>query len=185
MGIVAGIAALFVREHAGLYCVICLALAVHQRNWRQAAAWSAGILAYAIYFGWHAWIVSGLIGADELAQHQGWVQLAGAPFVIAASQMNCLLLLLPQWVTALFLPLAMLGFIGWRTPFRPVRGAGGCGLSHRLRHRGAALQSILGHAHRAPACPRIRPDSRHTRRPVAVRKMDAKSRTRTGRLTGR
>lgn len=117
IAIAAGVAALFVREHAGLYCLLSLGLAVRTRSWREACGWVAGMTAYAVYFGWHAWTVSGLIGADELAQREGWLQFSGAPFVIAACQMNCLLLMLPQWVTAICLPCAMLGFLGWRTPW--------------------------------------------------------------------
>lgn len=116
-GVLCGIAALVAREHAALYVAVCLAIAVRRRAWREAAAWTAGFVAYLFYFGWHAWTVSGLIGPEDLEQAQGWVQLAGAPFVIAAGQMNCFLLLLPQWVTAVYLPLAMLGFVGWRTAY--------------------------------------------------------------------
>lgn len=118
----AGIASLFVRELAGLYCLVCLLLACRAGAWREAAAWIGGMGAYALYFAWHASTVFALIGTDDLAHRQDWIQLAGAPFVIAACQMNCLLLLLPQWVTAIYLPLAMLGFVGWRSRFAERAG---------------------------------------------------------------
>ncbi len=117
LGVAFGIAALFAREQAGLCCLVGLFLSARRRAWLEVLAWSIGLAAYGMYFVWHAWTVSGLIGEHELAHREGWVQLAGAPFVIAACQMNCLLLLLPQWVTCIYFPLAMLGFIAWRTDF--------------------------------------------------------------------
>jgi hypothetical protein len=117
LGVAAGIAALFAREQAGLCCLIGLVLAARRRAWIEVFTWSTGLAAYGLYFAWHAWTVSGLIGEHELAHREGWIQLAGAPFVIAACQMNCLLLMLPQWVTCIYFPLAMLGFTAWRTEF--------------------------------------------------------------------
>ena len=122
LGVVAGVASLFAREQGGLCCVIGLALAARRRAWPEVVGWSAGLALYATYFAWHAWMVSGLTGEHELAHREGWIQFSGAPFVIAACQMNCLLLLLPQWVTCLYFPLALLGFASWRTKFAERSG---------------------------------------------------------------
>ena len=46
----------------------------------------------------------------------------GAAFVISIAQMNAYLLLLPQWVTAVFLMLALVGFAGWNTPAGRLAG---------------------------------------------------------------
>ena len=54
-----------------------------------------------------------LIGPNDVAHTQGWVQFGGAGFVISTVQMNAYLLLLPQWVTAIYFALALLGFAGW------------------------------------------------------------------------
>jgi len=59
--------------------------------------------------------VLALIKPSDLAHSDGWLQFNGAPFVLAIAQMNIFLLLLPQWVTAIYLPLAMLGFASWNS----------------------------------------------------------------------
>jgi hypothetical protein len=56
---------------------------------------------------------------DPLARAHtgGWLQFGGAAFVISLVQMNAFLLLLPQWLSAIYLILALLGFValedGW------------------------------------------------------------------------
>ena len=115
-GVLAGIAALFLRELAALYCLVALALACRDRRWREALLWCVGLVAYAVYFGVHAWQVRQLILPGDVAHPQGWVQFGGAGFVISTVQMNAYLLLLPQWISAVYLVLALSGFAAWRTP---------------------------------------------------------------------
>ena len=116
LGVGLGIAALFVRELAALYCLACLVLAFVERRWREACLWSVGMLAYAAFYGWHVYEVMAPVGPNDCAHAAGWLQFGGAAFVISLAQMNAFLLLLPQWVTAIFFPLAMLGFASWNTP---------------------------------------------------------------------
>ncbi len=115
-GVIAGVTALFFRELALPYCVLALGLACHQRQWRQAAAWTLGILAWLVFFGLHWMQVTPLISPGARAHTHGWVQFGGAAFVVATAQMNAYLLLLPQWVAALYFTAAMFGFAGWRAP---------------------------------------------------------------------
>ena len=114
-GVGFGLAALFFRELAGPYCVVCLAMAIIEKRWKQTAAWLLGLAAYAGFFAWHYWQVMARIRPGDPAHSDGWIQLIGSPFVLAVAQMNSFLLLLPQWVTAVFLPLAMIGFASWNT----------------------------------------------------------------------
>jgi hypothetical protein len=114
-GIAFGLSAVVVRELAAPYCVICLAIALKDRRWRELLGWSVGLAAYLVFYAWHAHHVLSLMEAGDHAHPNGWLQFGGAPFVIAVSQMNAYLLLLPQWVSAIYLPLAMLGFAGWNT----------------------------------------------------------------------
>lgn len=114
-GLAAGLAALFLRELAAVYCLVCLLLAGKERRWRELAAWLAGLLAYAIYYGLHVRAVLPLIRPDDLAHSHGWVRFGGAAFVLSTVQMNVYLLLLPQWVTALYLGAALVGFASWNT----------------------------------------------------------------------
>lgn len=115
-GVAAGLAALFVRELAGPYCLLCIALAMRSRRWRELGGWLGGLAAYAVFYAWHVEHVLPLMRSDDVLRAGGWVRFGGAAFVISTAQMNALLLLLPQWVTAAFVPLALLGAAGENTP---------------------------------------------------------------------
>jgi hypothetical protein len=105
-----GLAALFVRELAAPYCVVCALFALHERRWPEVKAWVVGAIGYAAFYAWHLTQVVPLIETNARAHSEGWLQLGGAAFVISLVQMNAYLLLLPQWVSALYLVLALLGF---------------------------------------------------------------------------
>jgi hypothetical protein len=112
--VVFGLLALFVRELAAPYCVVCGLLALGERRWKEFAAWAAGAVAYAAFYAWHVREVLPLIEPDAVAHSEGWLQFGGAAFVISLVQMNIYLLLLPQWLSAIYLVIAMLGFTGWQ-----------------------------------------------------------------------
>jgi hypothetical protein len=116
LGVVSGIAAVFVRDLAGPYCVFGLAAALWQRRMKEAEMWAVGLSAYAVLFGGHWWAVDALQTPADVAQPQSWVQFGGAAFLISAVQLNGFLLVLPQWVSAIYFPLALLGFASWSSP---------------------------------------------------------------------
>jgi hypothetical protein len=60
--------------------------------------------------------VQQLIGPNDVAHAEGWIRFGGAGFVISTVQMNAYLLLLPQWSSAVYLVLALLGFGAWNSP---------------------------------------------------------------------
>ncbi|MEX2141867.1 MAG: hypothetical protein WD894_21555 [Pirellulales bacterium] len=105
-----GLAALFVRELAAPYCLVCGFFAMGERRWKEVGGWLAGALAYAGFYAWHVSQVLPLIEADARTHAEGWLQLGGAAFVISLVQMNVYLLLLPQWLSAIYLLVALLGF---------------------------------------------------------------------------
>ena len=113
-GVACGIAAVFCRELALPFCLLMAALAGWNRRRGEAGAWLAGLTGWAVYFGLHAWQVAGLVRPDDLAHAHGWLQGGGASFVLATVQINAYLLLLPQWITALYLLAALVGLAGWR-----------------------------------------------------------------------
>ena len=82
----------------------------------ELAAWILGLAAWLVFFGWHWMQVADLITPDARAHSESWVQFGGAGFVISIGQINAYLLLLPQWITALYLVAALFGFAGWPTP---------------------------------------------------------------------
>jgi hypothetical protein len=108
-----GVTALFFRDLAGLYCLTMGLMALTARQWRELAAWTIGLLAYANYLAWHAAQILPLISPDDLAHRGSWLQLGGLPFVLSLCQMNVWLLLSPQWVTAIAFALGLLGLAGW------------------------------------------------------------------------
>jgi hypothetical protein len=114
LAIAVGIAALFVRELATPFCLICFALAVSNKRWKESAIWFAGFTVYVGFYAWHIAHVIPQIRPTDHAHIGSWLQYGGAAFVISLTQMNAFLLLLPQWVSSIYLPLAMLGFAGWK-----------------------------------------------------------------------
>jgi hypothetical protein len=118
-----GLAALVCRELVLPYCLLAAVLAGWQRRWRELAAWGVGLACYGVFLAWHASMVFSLVLPTDRAHPEGWIQFGGLPFVISICQMNAYLLILPQWITAIYLCLSMLGFAGWNTPFGRRAGA--------------------------------------------------------------
>jgi hypothetical protein len=114
-GVAAGIAALFFRELAAPYVLICLGLALYERRGRELALWSAGLAAYALFFAVHLSNVLPRISPDDTAHAAGWIRFGGAGFLISTVQMNAYLMLLPQWVTSVYLGCTLVGCWGWRS----------------------------------------------------------------------
>ena len=57
LGFAFGLAAIFFRELALPYCLVCAAMAWQQGRRRELAAWTVGLLAWLAFFGLHAWQV--------------------------------------------------------------------------------------------------------------------------------
>ena len=115
-GIAFGVSAIFVRELVLPFAVLNLVYALVRRRWKEAAGWFLGLLAFGVYYAWHAAQVSPLIKPGDIVHQGGWILYGGAGFVLSTVQMNVYLLLSPQWVSAIYFPLALLGFSGWRSP---------------------------------------------------------------------
>ena len=116
LGAALGLTALFIRELALPYCVLSAGFAWWHGQRRELAVWLVGLVVWAGYLGLHAWHVQGWIPPDARAQSSGWVQFGGLAFVLATAQMNAYLLLLPQWMTALWFVAAMVGVAAWSSP---------------------------------------------------------------------
>lgn len=114
LGVASGSLALFLRDLAGPFVVVMLLLALCRRRYREAAYWTVGLFGYGLFFLWHIVQVSALQTSGDRAQADSWVQLGGLALVISTTQLNGWLLVLPQWVAALYLPLALLGFASWK-----------------------------------------------------------------------
>ncbi|KAA6184714.1 hypothetical protein F2Q65_11480 [Thiohalocapsa marina] len=107
--------ALAFRELALPYVLAMASLALWEGRRREATWWAAGSLAFAIGLALHAWMVSGHIGPEARAGG-GWLALGGWAFVLAANQWNGLIIGAGVWLTALWVPLALLGAGALRDP---------------------------------------------------------------------
>lgn len=114
LGFAAGLSALFLREISGLYVLVAILFALRAGRRAELVAWGLGLAVFAAYFAWHYAMSMALVLPSDPAYKDSWLQFGGAVFVLATAQFNGLFLLLPQWVTGLVLPLAVLGLIGWR-----------------------------------------------------------------------
>ena len=117
-----GVSALFVRELSLPYCLLAVVLAWRQGRRREMLGWLAGLAAWALYFGLHALAVQSWMPAGAQAHREGWIQFGGLPFVISTMQMQACLVLLPQWVTAIYFVAVLFGLAGWQGPMAERMG---------------------------------------------------------------
>jgi len=114
LGFAAAFLALWMRELSGLYVLVAIYFAWRAGRRDELVAWAIGLLVFAVYFAWHAMTAMSLVLPTDPAYKDGWLQFGGAAFVLGTAQFNGLFLLLPLWVTALVLPIAVLGFVAWQ-----------------------------------------------------------------------
>lgn len=113
LGFAAAVLALLVRELTIVYALVCVGLAVRDRRWREVAAWAGALTLFLLYYGWHAQMAMSTVGPSDTAYRDGWLQFQGMAFDIVTAHFNGLLMLLPFWVSALLLALAVLGLLAW------------------------------------------------------------------------
>jgi hypothetical protein len=114
LGVVAGLAALAMRELALPYVVIAMALAIGEKRWRETAAWGVGLLGWGLFFAWHAWQVHQHLTPLEYVEADGWLHWGGPAFAVRTSQMNVWLFNLPAWIALVYLTAALVGLARWR-----------------------------------------------------------------------
>ena len=101
--------ALFFRELAAPYCVVCALLALRRRRRLEIAIWSAGLIAYATYFGWHTMQVVAHRVPEDLAHEESWLRWNGVRFILATIGVNGWLGFLPARAAALYMTGALAG----------------------------------------------------------------------------
>jgi len=114
-GIGFALLALFFRELALPYVLVCLWLAWRDKKRPEVMALTIGIAAYFVYFAAHVLKVGSLLTSADLANPAGWMQFGGVAFLLRASCVGWLMIL-PPWVTAVYLPVSVLGLAGWTQP---------------------------------------------------------------------
>jgi hypothetical protein len=111
-GLAIGLLALFFRELALPYCLIALVLARRERRRAEIVAWLFGLTLYAIYMMVHITAVARQILPDD-RMPASWLQFGGPAFLLLTCRMNAYLFNAPLWLSALYLPLALLGLSAW------------------------------------------------------------------------
>jgi hypothetical protein len=102
-----GLFAALLRELAVLLLVVGLLDAIRRRHRVEAWSWAGALGIFAVALGVHIASVDGGAGTGA------WMSLGGPGFILASARMHTLLLLAPAWVTAWFVPLALLGLLAW------------------------------------------------------------------------
>lgn len=120
LGVAAALLALFVRELAAPAVVVALLYAVRDRRPREVVVILVGIAAFAVAYAVHIGAVLSRLGPDDLAYPDGWLQFGGLGFLARAAQFNGLFALAPVWLSALLLPLGLLGALAALPNLRAV-----------------------------------------------------------------
>jgi len=112
-GVVTGSMALVLRELTVPFCAIMFGFSIYHRRWREVGVWLAIFAAYALFFRLHSLEVSRR-GADLSAGRAiAWLTCGGVTSILSTARMNFFLSLFPVWATACYVPLAVLGLLGW------------------------------------------------------------------------
>ncbi len=118
LAISAGLAALMFRELALPYCFWAGAFASYHRRWREAAAWSGGILLFFLFLYWHSQQVAAQLTADDLQTPGGgiaqWLKFGGLDFVLLTTRLNSFLFAAPGPLLFLYLLLSLVGLAAIR-----------------------------------------------------------------------
>lgn len=113
---ICGVAAVFLRELAAPYAIVCGLLALHARRRREFAVWLAGGAAYLVYFGVHAWVAQMAMRADDLAHAQSWIRWQGLAFVFETASWYGWSMVAPKILVPL---LVAAGLTGTTAPSMP------------------------------------------------------------------
>jgi hypothetical protein len=110
-----GVLAPFYRELALVYPMVMAIMAVRDGRRREAAAWSAGILAFVGFYLWHVHQVA-VAQVPDPPRSQGWLDVGGWPFIVDTMRYGSFLGLVPFPVVAVLTPLALAGWCFVRSP---------------------------------------------------------------------
>ena len=117
-GVAAGMLALLFRELALPFCAVMMGLACWRRLRKEILAWVAVLGTCAFLYCLHCLEVGRRGVSPSFSGLLAWVAFGGMTSLLSACRMNFLLTLLPSGVTSIYLPLALLGLLGW-----PARAA--------------------------------------------------------------
>jgi hypothetical protein len=106
--------ALFIREHALPFVLLMGAMAAWRREWREAAAWGALVVAFVAALALHlSLIVPQVLPSDPLGP--SWWAFRGLSGWLGNVVESSNLRLVPHWIGGPLVILTTLGWAGWRT----------------------------------------------------------------------
>lgn len=111
-----GLIAALIRELAFPFLAVMAFLAWTDGRRSEAAAWSAAMLCAIGALAWHAAMVASVVRPGD-GISPGWLVLGGWRFDLTLARQSALLVFLPPRAAAILLPLAMLGWAGWRSGY--------------------------------------------------------------------
>jgi hypothetical protein len=112
--VAAGLLALFFRELALPYCILAGGLAWWRARRFESALWFLGLVLYGLFLLWHGHEV-GLRMTDADVARSDWLCFGGLKFDLVTARMSDYLYAAPGWIVALYLSVALIGLVGWRT----------------------------------------------------------------------
>lgn len=113
--VIAGLAAVLIRETALAYLLVMAGIALIERRWCELAAWGAAMALFAAVLVLHALQVVAVTSAADPAS-PGWMGLGGWRFLLSMTRLTTPLIQLPFGAAAMLVPLALLGWSAWRAP---------------------------------------------------------------------
>jgi hypothetical protein len=114
-GLATAYAALFLRELALPYVVICLLFSLWERRRSECWLWLAGAGAWGLYFALHAAAVAAHMPSAGAIAGPSWLHFGGLQLLLGTGRFG-LLLAFPLSVTAVYLPLAVVGALAPTSP---------------------------------------------------------------------
>lgn len=110
-----GLAAVLIRETAGLYLLLMAALALAEGRRREAAAWVAAMGIVGVVLALHAHAVAQVVRPLDLTS-PGWADHLGFGFFVRTMALSTVLALAPLWLAAPLVGLALFGWASWPSP---------------------------------------------------------------------
>lgn len=107
--------ALFIREHSLPFVLLMGAFALWRREWREACAWGALVLAFLAVLALHLSLIAPQVLPSD-PQGPSWWAFRGLSGWLGNVAGSSNLRLLPHWLAGPLVILTTLGWAGWRTP---------------------------------------------------------------------
>ena len=109
-----GLAAAVIRETAGLYLIVMLAMALIEGRGREAIGWAIACALLTAVLAFHAHAVAAFIRPLDPVS-PGWAGQLGFGFFVRTMTLSTGLALLPMWLAAPLVGLSLFGWAAWHT----------------------------------------------------------------------